>query len=83
MNLVQSPRVILVEDHGALVGLVTVKDVLKFTHLHELREGRGVWWNDGRIQGREVEGILDDMWIWAGSVLGRVRGFFSRRSRGW
>lgn len=71
------------EDHGTLVGLVTVKDVLKFTHLHERREGRGVWWNDGRIQGREVEGILDDMWVWAGSVLGRVRGFFSRRSRGW
>ncbi|KAE9394259.1 hypothetical protein BT96DRAFT_195261 [Gymnopus androsaceus JB14] len=25
-----SPRVILVEDHGSLVGLVTVKDVLRF-----------------------------------------------------
>jgi hypothetical protein len=30
--------VILVEDHGTLVGLLTVKDVLKFTHLHERHE---------------------------------------------
>jgi len=77
------PRVILVEDHGTLVGLLTVKDVLRFTHLHERHERRGAWWNSGRIQGHEVGGILDDMWIWAGSVLDRVRGFFSRRRRGW
>ena len=65
-----------------LVGLLTVKDVLRFTHLHERHERRGAWWNGGRIHGHEVEGILDDMWIWAGSVLDRVRGFFSRRRRG-
>ncbi|KAF9786964.1 Cl-channel protein [Thelephora terrestris] len=76
------PRVILVEDHGTLVGLLTVKDVLKFTHLHERHERRGTSWNDGRIQGHEVEGILGDIWIWAGSVLDRVRGFFSRRRSG-
>jgi len=83
MILLYSPRVILVEDHGTLVGLLTVKDVLRFTHLHERKEGRGAWWNDRRIQGHEVGGILDDIWIWAGAVLDRVRAFFSRRRRGW
>jgi hypothetical protein len=29
------PRVILVENHGELVGLVTVKDVLRFTAIHK------------------------------------------------
>lgn len=81
--LFYSPRVILVEDHGTLVGLLTVKDVLRFTHLHERHERRGAWWNHGRIQGHEVEGILDDVWIWASSVLGRVRGFFSGQRWGW
>ena len=83
MIFLYSPRVILVEDHGTLVGLLTVKDVLKFTHVHERHERRGGWWNDGRFRGHEVEGILDDMWIWAGSVLDQVRGFFSRGRRGW
>ena len=80
--LLHSPRVILVEDRGALVGLLTVKDVLKFTHLHGRHERRGGWWNDGRFQGHEVEGILDDMWVWAGSVFDQVRGFFRRRWQG-
>ena len=78
-----SPRVILVEDQGKLVGLLTVKDVLKFTHLHERHERQGAGWNDGCIQGHEVDGILDDIWAWAGSVLDRVRGFFSRPRPGW
>ena len=82
MILLNSPRVILVEDHGTLVGLLTVKDVLRFTHFHERHDRRGTWWNDGRIQGHEVGGILDDIWIWAGSVLDRVRDFFSRRRSG-
>ena len=58
----KSPRVVLVESGGALIGLVTVKDVLKFiatTAAHEpswdAREGLG--------------GILEELWTWGSSIM--------------
>ncbi|KAG1725409.1 chloride channel [Suillus paluster] len=52
------PRVILVEEHGLLKGLVTVKDVLRFNATEQPIGDRN--WDAG-----ELEGILDVMWNWA------------------
>lgn len=49
------PRVILVEDHGVLCGLVTVKDVLKYT-LTETGEMRTRW------DETQFEGIVEATW---------------------
>jgi len=46
------PRVILVEDHGLLAGLVTVKDVLKFTAMEK---------TDGDASWDELRGGLDGL----------------------
>ncbi|GBE80493.1 predicted protein [Sparassis crispa] len=51
------PRVILVEDHGALAGLVTLKDVLRFT-LTEQSEVESPW------NQRQFEGIVEEVWTW-------------------
>ncbi|CDO69146.1 hypothetical protein BN946_scf185042.g48 [Trametes cinnabarina] len=58
------PRVILVEDHGALVGLVTVKDVLRFT-MTEL-DDRHSPWNEHRF-----DGVVDEAWSWGSDVADR------------
>lgn len=55
--IIYSPRVILVEDHGVLCGLVTVKDVLKYT-LTEAGEVRSRW------DETQFEGIVEDTWAW-------------------
>jgi chloride channel 3/4/5 len=53
-----SPRVILVEEHGSLKGLVTVKDVLRF---NESEQPIGdLHWDAG-----DLEATLDVMWVWA------------------
>jgi len=56
------PRVILVEERGALIGLVTVKDVLRFTasakgrpQVEEVPE-----WTAG-----ELDAVLEMTWNWA------------------
>ncbi|KAH9839164.1 Cl-channel protein [Rhodofomes roseus] len=51
------PRVILVEDRGELLGLVTVKDVLLFT-LAEHSQTKSPWGE------AEFEGILEEVWTW-------------------
>jgi chloride channel 3/4/5 len=52
------PRVILVEEHGSLKGLVTVKDVLRF---NESEQPIGdLHWDAG-----DLEATLDVMWVWA------------------
>ncbi|KAJ1304852.1 hypothetical protein OPQ81_005985 [Rhizoctonia solani] len=58
------PRVILVEHHGILVGLITVKDVLRFmvSSEHE-HPGRSVWDNQG-----ELDALLEEAWLWAGDL---------------
>jgi len=56
------PRVILVEDHGVLVGLVTVKDVLRFTALEKPDEPS--WHERGGLHG-----MLEEAWVWATNVM--------------
>ncbi|KAH9920115.1 chloride channel [Fomitopsis serialis] len=51
------PRVILVEDRGELIGLVTVKDVLRFT-LTEHSRTQSPW------SEAEFEGIIEEAWAW-------------------
>lgn len=48
---------ILVEDHGALVGLVTVKDVLRYT-LTEEGDVRSPWGE------HQFEGVFEETWTW-------------------
>ncbi|KAG2747073.1 hypothetical protein P692DRAFT_20780971 [Suillus brevipes Sb2] len=55
------PRVILVEEHGSLKGLVTVKDVLRFNAVE--RPTGDLHWDAG-----ELEAVLDVMWTWAVGV---------------
>lgn len=60
------PRVILVEDHGMLTGLVTVKDVLRFiaTEMpdHELSfDERG-----------GLDGLLEELWTWTSDIVRRI-----------
>lgn len=52
------PRVILVEDQGALCGLVTVKDVLRYT-LTETGEVQRSWDDVSQF-----EGIIEETWTW-------------------
>lgn len=67
------PRIILVEDHGVLSGLVTVKDVLKFiaTEKHDRRPS---WDERGGL-----DGLLEEMWTWASRQVSKVL-HWSRKS---
>ncbi|KAF8837685.1 hypothetical protein BDN67DRAFT_1026839 [Paxillus ammoniavirescens] len=57
------PRVILVEEQGSLKGLVTVKDVLRFS-VTEKSEGDQPLWDVG-----ELEAALEVMWNWAVEII--------------
>ncbi|KAI0645842.1 Cl-channel protein [Trametes meyenii] len=59
------PRVILVEDHGALAGLVTVKDVLRFTMTEH--DDRHSPWNEQRF-----DGVVDEAWSWGSDAIDRA-----------
>lgn len=60
-----SPRVILVEDHGVLTGLVTVKDVLRFIATLPSREPS---WDDRG----GLDGLLEEVWRWVEDVTNRI-----------
>jgi chloride channel 3/4/5 len=60
-----SPRVILVEDHGALIGLVTVKDVLRF--IATLPSHEPSWDDRGGL-----DGLLEELWKWVADVIYRI-----------
>jgi hypothetical protein len=62
---VLSPRVILVEEFGTLMGLITVKDVLKFIAVE--RGASSPSWNDRR--GLDV--LLEEAWLWIRQLLQR------------
>ncbi|KIJ60010.1 hypothetical protein HYDPIDRAFT_99474, partial [Hydnomerulius pinastri MD-312] len=58
------PRVILVEELGSLKGLVTVKDVLRFSAT-EKSEGDQQW------DAGEFEAVLEVVWNWAAEIVDR------------
>ncbi|KII92648.1 hypothetical protein PLICRDRAFT_37425 [Plicaturopsis crispa FD-325 SS-3] len=70
------PRVILVEDHGTLTGLVTVKDVLRFIAL-EKPGGESYWDDRGGL-----ETVFEERWRSATGVAAGLsrwgRGLFRR-----
>ncbi|KAF9484426.1 voltage-gated chloride channel [Pholiota conissans] len=57
------PRAVLVEDHGVLSGLVTVKDVLKFIAT-EKPDHRPSWDERGGL-----DGLLEEVWTWANGII--------------
>ncbi|KAJ3576766.1 hypothetical protein NP233_g202 [Leucocoprinus birnbaumii] len=57
------PRVIVVEDHGLLVGLVTVKDVLRFIATE--KPNRGPSWDERG----GLDGLLEAAWTAYPSIL--------------
>ncbi|KAI0066005.1 voltage-gated chloride channel [Artomyces pyxidatus] len=67
------PRVILVEDFGSLVGLVTVKDVLHLKPHEQLDSPRVAWSSRGGL-----DGALEEVWTWVADVRGSVSSWYYR-----
>ncbi|KAG2101302.1 chloride channel [Suillus discolor] len=68
------PRVILVEEHGSLKGLVTVKDVLRFNAVEQ--PVGDLHWDGG-----ELEAILDVIWMWAVGIANTSINWYRRLIR--
>jgi chloride channel 3/4/5 len=73
-----SPRVILVEDFGMLVGLTTVKDVLHLEPHEQLNSPIIAWSNRGAL-----DGALEELWTWLADMRSSVNAWYSRISRRW
>lgn len=77
--IIDSPRVILIEQYGTLVGLITIKDCLKYNLAQEASEGQQA--NDNGAEA--VEQTLEEIKIWfeevGRSILARVTGKRSPR----
>ena len=68
ISYVIRPRVILVEKVGTLVGLITVKDVLRFI---EREEADGSGSRHGRtLNSSNFDGTLEEAWVW---ITQRIR----------
>ena len=65
---------ILVEDHGTLAGLVTVKDVLRYT-LTEAGEMRSPW------DEHQFDGVIEATWTWLTTRANAVVSWCSRLVR--
>ncbi|GAW00905.1 Cl-channel protein [Lentinula edodes] len=65
------PRVILVEDHGSLVGLVTVKDVLRFIAMEKPGYHHPSWDERGGL-----DGLLEELWSVIRGVVDRLSVFY-------
>lgn len=79
------PRVILIDYHGRLTGLVTIKDCLKFQFKVEAQDqpqngsGAGGNWDEG---GEKLWGVIRSVARWADAkvdVIRRAVGLGSRR----
>jgi chloride channel 3/4/5 len=73
-----SPRVILVEDFGTLVGLTTVKDVLHLEPHGQLNSPMIAWRNRGAL-----DGALEELWTWLADVRSSVNAWYSRVVSRW
>ncbi|KAG5221578.1 glycerol ethanol, ferric requiring protein [Salix suchowensis] len=71
-DLIDSPRIILVEDHGALAGLVTVKDVLRFIAT-EKPDRESSWDERGGL-----DGFLEELWMWTDGAVHKFIAWTSR-----
>ncbi|PFH49767.1 hypothetical protein AMATHDRAFT_4623 [Amanita thiersii Skay4041] len=60
------PRAILVEDHGVLSGLVTIKDVLRYIATKKPQHGPS-WDERGGL-----DGLLEEVWTWATGTAYRM-----------
>jgi chloride channel 3/4/5 len=71
------PRVILVEQFGTLRGLLTVKDVLRFTtsleSSHDAHDTET--WDDYRGSLRD---ILEGTWVWTSAIIEQFSSFVRR-----
>jgi chloride channel 3/4/5 len=70
-----SPRVILVEDFGMLVGLTTVKDVLHLEPHEQLNSPIIAWSHRGAL-----DGALEELWTWLADMRSSVNAWYSRIS---
>lgn len=78
ISSLSSPRVILVEDFGMLVGLTTVKDVLHLEPHEQLNSPIIAWSNRGAL-----DGALEELWTWLADMRSSVNAWYSRISRRW
>jgi len=69
------PRAILIEQEGLLCGLLTVKDLLRYTIAHEAEEHAARGAEGAGDGGVELEEVLDDLREWAGEVKQAVWGW--------
>jgi hypothetical protein len=76
--LAPSPRVILVEDLGTLVGLTSVKDVLHLELHEQLNSPIVAWSNRGTL-----DGALEELWTWLADVRSSINAWYSRASSRW
>ncbi|KAH8993320.1 voltage-gated chloride channel [Lactarius hatsudake] len=72
------PRVILVEDFGALVGLTSVKDVLHLEPYEQLNSPIVAWSNRGAL-----DGALEELWTWLANVQSSIYAWYGHASRRW
>ena len=72
----RSPRVILVEDFGTLVGLTTVKDVWHLEPHGQLNSPMIAWSNRGAL-----DGALEELWTWLADVRSSANAWYARVSR--
>lgn len=73
-----SPRVILVEDLGTLVGLTSVKDVLHLEPHEQLNSPIVAWSNRGAL-----DGALEELWTWLANVRSSINAWYGRASSRW
>jgi hypothetical protein len=78
LSLPPSPRVILVEDLGTLVGLTSVKDVLHLEPHEQLNSPIVAWSNRGAL-----DGALEELWTWLADVRSSINAWYSRASSRW